>query len=211
MKKKILIVDGTSEFEANFAAAKNYFEVIGDYSFIFCTNRKEAEKKMSEASIVITDKRIPYSSKKLFNVNFRKTNIKGAVTVSGRLYDKNELSEVNGFYLLLKASSLGKTVILFSDFRGNLEFGKAQQGNNNKCFKISNSLAKNNCVSYEELLLRVENNPTPIDYYHLWLYASQGGINEKKYQSHEIIKLFKSDLMAWSIAWRELSDSKKTN
>lgn len=84
MIKTILVVEDTVE---NMEVAKQYFSGIEGYEFIFASNRSEADELLDQCDALITDRSIPY-----------------------KVEEKED--EANGFYLLLKASLLGKKSLM---------------------------------------------------------------------------------------------------
>ena len=88
--KKILIVD---DIKTNLDVAKLFFSKIPGFEFLFAVNRKEAEELLKISDALITDGSFPYENEEDFD---------GA-------------QGLNGYYLLLLASSQTKPAILLSD------------------------------------------------------------------------------------------------
>jgi hypothetical protein len=197
--KKILFVDCS---EDNLSSAELFFRRTGVETLIFCKSLEEARKNIQNASVIITEKRIPFSVEKMFNVDFVKSTYEDAYTVAGKLHEEAELSEANGYLLLYEAQLMNKPAFMMTDNRGVLEISKVKEFDA-KSFNIAAGLAKNTNGSFEELLQRLKEIPQPLDYYTLWLYANYGGLDKDIYKGHQI---FKTNSMAWAIVWEKIKN-----
>lgn len=103
--KKILVVDDKNE---NLEAAKAFFSTIFGFEFIYCTNRKDAEKLILEVDAVITDRSMPYDENNYYNV------IPSEIPDYTIDHNLNFFSEVNGDYIFCKVVTLGKPVVMIS-------------------------------------------------------------------------------------------------
>jgi len=87
---KVLVIDDKQE---NLNAAREFFSKITAFEFLFAMNRKEAEELLKVSDAVITDGSFPCETEENFNSSHG----------------------LNGYYVLLLASSQNKPAVLLSD------------------------------------------------------------------------------------------------
>lgn len=184
--KKILFIDDTKE---NLDAAKAFFSTIPGFEFVYATNRQEAEKHLEEVYAVITDRSLPYSETSLIGCDFP-DNEKEDVEYN--------YVQTNGYYLLLKALSMGKPAIMASDHGGMIIL----EGKLVPSTQIEN-------FSLEATLQRMSVKPTYEDvcsfFYHANNEATHAVRLEDTRKSYGAERnIFKTEDKAWVLVWEEL-------
>lgn len=171
--KKILVVG----FDGHYISAQRLFNEMG-FNPIFCSNRIDAEKYLPFVEALVIDQNVPYSEENIFAPGLVPSPI-GYILFksSGLTYSDEEIGNIQSYYLMLKARSLGKSAVMIAKRRNEIGVGTVEEMFDEKSFYAYMEISKNFlCEDYIDLLNRVEKNSTQEDYFHLFLYAYKYGV-----------------------------------